>query len=403
MTAHPVTEHPVTEHPVTAMPGRRAATIPGSGIRAVAAAAWARPGTVHLEFGEPAYDTEPHIIDAADRAARAGHTHYGPTAGLPEFRAAVATKLVRDNGWTEQAADPAHVVVTGGGTGALFAAYSAILDDGDEILVPDPGWPNFSAIAYSVSARPVGYPVDPATGGPPPPETLDRLKTGKTRAILVNSPSNPTGAVWTADQLAAVGEWATGNGLWVISDECYDRLGFDGPPAGMATSSPDTRTVSIFSLSKSYAMTGWRLGYAVAPPDLAAAMTRVQEAMASCVSTVGQFAGIAALLGPQDSVDTMRAAYRATRDAAVATCDQLGLDYVQPSGAFYLWLRLPDRIGDAQRLAFDLVERRGIAVAPGPAFGPAGAGHLRVSLAATSADVTAGLAAISAELEEGAR
>jgi aspartate/methionine/tyrosine aminotransferase len=383
------------------MVGHRAATIPGSGIRAVAAAAWARPGTVHLEFGEPAYDTAAHIIEAADRAAKAGRTHYGPTAGLPEFREAIAAKLLRDNGWTE--ADPADVVVTSGGVGGLFASYSAILDDGDEILVPDPGWPNFSAIAYSVGAHPVGYALDPVTGGPPSSDTLDRLITPRTRAILVNSPANPTGAVWSADQLAMVGNWAGANGLWVISDECYDRLGFDGPPAGMATSAPEARTVSVFSLSKSYAMTGWRVGYSVAPPDLAAAMTRVLEAMASCVSTVGQLAGVAALSGPQESVDAMRGTYRATRDDAVATCDRLGLSYLPPGGAFYLWLRLPEHIKDAQRFAFDLVERRGIAVAPGPAFGRAGAGHVRVSLAATSADVTAGLAAISAELEEGVR
>jgi aspartate aminotransferase len=369
---------------VNAVVGHRAATIPGSGIRAVAAAAWARPGTVHLEFGEPASDTAAHIIEAADRAAKAGRTHYGPTAGLPEFREAIAAKLVRDNGWTES--DPANVVVTSGGVGGLFASYSAILDDGDEILVPDPGWPNFSAIAYSVGAHPVGYALDPVTGGPPSSDTLDRLITPRTRAILVNSPANPTGAVWSADQLAMVGNWAGANGLWVISDECYDRLGFDGPPAGMATSAPEARTVSVFSLSKSYAMTGWRVGYSVAPPDLAAAMTRVLEAMASCVSTVGQLAGVAA-----------------TRDDAVATCDRLGLSYLRPGGAFYLWLRLPEHIKDAQRFAFDLVERRGIAVAPGPAFGPAGAGHVRVSLAASSADVMAGLAAISAELEEGAR
>jgi aspartate aminotransferase len=375
----------------------RPGAIPASGIRAVAAAAWARPGTLHLELGEPSYDTPAHIVAAADAAARSGRTHYGPTAGLPEFRDAVATKLVRDNGWPD--ADPATVVATAGGVGALFAAYSALLDPGDEVLVPDPGWPNFTALARAVGAVPVGYPLDPATGAPPPAGILDALSTARTRAIVVNSPANPTGAVWTVEQQAAVGEWARQRGVWVVSDECYDRLGFDGPVRGMAVVAPDVPTVSVFSLSKSYAMTGWRVGYAVAPPNVAAAMTRVQEATASCVSTVGQLAGVAALTGPQDFADRMRATYAATRDRATAVCDELGLRYLRPGGAFYLWLALPASV-DSERFAFDLVERAGVALAPGTAFGPAGRGHVRVSLAARSDDVVAGLSAVADEVAD---
>jgi aspartate aminotransferase len=382
-----------------AEPARRAAAIPGSGIRAVAAAAWARPDTVHLELGEPAYDTAPHIIDAAAEAARAGRTHYGPTAGLPEFREAVAAKLVRDNGWAAGLADPAHVVVTAGGVGGLFAAYGAVLDAGDEVLVPDPGWPNFVALAHAVDAQPVRYPVDGSTGGPPGSADLDALVTPRTRAIVVNSPANPTGAVWTAAELAALGAWAAERGLWVISDECYDRLWFDEPPAGMAATAPATNIITVFSLSKSYAMTGWRIGYVVAPPAIAAAITRIQEAIASCVSTPTQLAAVAALLGSQESVETMRRAYRETRDAALSASDRLQLKYIRPSGAFYLWLRLPDGI-DGQRFAFDLVEQRGVAVAPGSAFGPGGARALRVSLAAAKDDVIGGLETIAAALEE---
>ena len=386
--------------PALAGLSRRAASIPGSGIRAVAAAAWARPGTLHLELGEPAGATAPHIVAAADRAARDGRTHYGPTAGLPEFREAVAAKLVRDNGWDGAAADPACVVATAGGVGALFAAYAALLDTGDEVLVPDPGWPNFVALAHAVGARPVPYAVDPATGGPPPDDLLDALVTARTRAVLVNSPANPTGAVWSGDRLARVGDWAARRGLWVISDECYDRLGLDGPVVGAAPAAPHARTVTVFSLSKSYAMTGWRIGYAVAPRELAAAMTRVQEAMASCVSTPGQCAGVAALSGPQEEVEAMRRGYAATRDVAVSACERLALTHLRPEGAFYLWLTLPPQVTDAERFAFELVERRGVAVAPGSAFGAAGAGRVRVSLAASADDVVAGLRAIAAELRE---
>ncbi len=196
--------------------------------------------------------------------------------------------------------------------------------------------------------------------GAPAPVVLDALATPRTRAILVNSPANPTGAVWSPAQQAGVGEWAARHGLYVVSDECYDQLGFDGPVSGMAVAAPDVPTVSVFSLSKSYAMTGWRLGYAVAPGPIAAAMTRIQEAMASCVSTVGQLAGVAALTGPQESVAHMRAAYTATRDRATATCDRLGLRYLRPGGAFYLWVALPESVDDAERFAFDLVAKRGL-------------------------------------------
>ena len=172
---------------VAARPG----AIPGSGIRAVAAAAWARPDTIHLEFGEPSFATPAHIVAAADDAARAGRTHYGPTAGLPEFRAAVAAKLVRDNGWPD--ADPAAVVAAAGGVGALFAAYSALLDPGDEILVPDPGWPNFVALAYAVGANPVRYPLDRATGAPPDPTTLDDAGDAQNTSDPRQQPGEPDG------------------------------------------------------------------------------------------------------------------------------------------------------------------------------------------------------------------
>lgn len=379
---------------MSAVIGGRVGAIAGSGIRAVAAAAWARPGTVHLEFGEPADDTPPHVVEAAAAAARNGRTRYGPTAGLSEFREAVAGKLVRDNGWMSTDARPELVVTTAGGVGALHAAYCALLDAGDEILVPDPGWPNFVALARLVDAVPVAYRLDPATGAPPATAELDALLTPRTRAVVVNSPANPTGAVWSPEQLATVGEWAASRGLTVVSDECYDRLGLDGPITGMAVAAPQVKTVSVFSLSKSYAMTGWRIGYAVAPAELATAMVRVQETMASCVSTVAQLAGVAALTGPQDDVARMRADYVATRDRALEVCRSLDLSVLRPGGAFYLWVRLPDPAADATRFAFDLIERAGVAVAPGPAFGPAGAGHVRLSLAASVDDVLHGLRAI---------
>jgi aspartate aminotransferase len=353
-----------------------------SGIRAVANAAWARPDAVHLEFGEPDFDTPAHVVEAAARAALDGHTRYGPSAGLPALREAATLKLARDNALT--GARPEQVVVTAGGVGALFAAYRTLLSAGDEILVPDPGWPNFSTIATLLGAVPRGYRLDPAANFTPDYDDL-AAKTGpRTRAILINSPSNPVGYQWTASEIATVGDWAEKHNLTVISDECYDQLWLDRPAATFAAAAPGVPHVTVYSLSKSYAMTGWRVGYTITSPELAAGLARVQEVTASCVNTVAQHAAIAALTGDQHCVAVMRAAYRERRDVALAAAQRLGLAVTRPAGAFYLWLSTDV---EAERL----LNETGTAVAPGEAFGSAGAGHLRLSLAAATEHVVRGL------------
>ncbi len=362
---------------------------PASGIRALANAAWALPDAIHLELGEPDFPTPPHIVDAAGAAAQAGHTRYGPSAGLPALREAAVAKLARDNGLPD--VRPEQVVVTAGGVGGLFAAYRAVLSAGDEILIPDPGWTNFRTIALVLGAVPVGYRLDAATNFDPDYDQLDALCSPRTKAILVNSPSNPVGFQWTAEQLTRLGAWATRRGVVVISDECYDQLWLDEPATTFAAAAPETPAITVFSLSKSYAMTGWRVGYAVTTPELAAALTRVQEVTASCVNTVAQHAATAALTGPQTCVSTMRDAYRRRRDLALTTVDALGLRAVRPAGAFYLWLSVTTGRRDTDQLALDLLRHTHTALAPGSAFGAAGAGHLRLSLAARPDDITRGL------------
>lgn len=373
--------------------GEQAALLPPSGIRALANAAWATPGAVHLEFGEPDRPTPAHIVAAADRAATAGHTRYAPSAGVPALRAAVCHKLFRDNHW--EGTDPAQVLVAAGGVGGLHSAYRAVLDGGDEILVPDPGWPNLASLALTVGARPVRYRLDPVNGSFAGTAALDAVVTSRTRAIVINTPSNPTGAVFTDEDQAAVGEWAAGRGVWVISDECYDQLWFDRPNTTFARAAPMASSVTVFSLSKTYAMTGWRVGYAVGPAELIARMTRVQETIASSVNTVAQWAAVEALTGPQADVALMRDSYRDRRDAAVSIASKLGLQHAVPAGAFYLWLTLPEQVTDSTDFALALLADRGIAAAPGDAFGPSGAGHLRVSLAADIADIERGLAELA--------
>jgi aspartate/methionine/tyrosine aminotransferase len=369
---------------------------PASGIRALANAAWQHPNAVHLEFGEPDFDTPEHVVAAADAAARNGLTRYGPSAGLPAMREAAAAKLARDNGLPD--VDASQVVVTAGGVGALAAAYRALLEPGDEILVPDPGWTNFTTIATMLGATARGYRLVAADNFGPDYDHLASLVGPRTRAILVNSPANPVGYQWTAGQLAELGAWANRHGLCVVSDECYDQLWLDEPATTFTVAAPDTPAVTVFSLSKSYAMTGWRLGYAVTggpgADRLAAALGRVQEATVSCVSTPTQHAGIAALTGPQDGVDRMRAAYRERRDAAVERAATLGLDAVRPAGAFYLWLAVPS-VTDSATFALDLLRDRGVALAPGIAFGAAGESRLRLSLAARPEDIDLGLTGLA--------
>ncbi|MEU7874446.1 aminotransferase class I/II-fold pyridoxal phosphate-dependent enzyme [Dactylosporangium sp. NPDC049140] len=357
-----------------------------SGIRAIANAAWAVPGAIHLEFGEPDFATPAHIVEAAHAAARTGHTRYGPSTGLPALREAIAAKLARDNGLGNTAPD--RIVVGAGGVGALFAAYRTLLGTGDEILVPDPGWTNFSTLATMLGAVPRGYRLDPAANHGPDYDHLESLRGPRTRAILVNSPSNPVGYQWDAGQLAAVGEWAAARNLVVVSDECYDQLWLDRPAVPFAAAAPGVPAVTVYSLSKSYAMTGWRVGYAVTTPELAAGLARVQEATASCVNTVAQHAAVAALTGDQTPVRVMRDAYRDRRDIALRTALELGLSATRPAGAFYLWLR-------TEVSPVDLLHRTGTAVAPGPAFGAEGAGHVRLSLAAAPDDIVRGLTNIA--------
>jgi aspartate aminotransferase len=369
------------------------AATPASGIRALANAAWACPDAIHLELGEPDFPTPPHIVEAAASAARAGHTRYGPSVGTPALRDAICAKLERDN--SLPGVRPEQVVVTAGGVGGLFAAYRSVLSAGDEILVPDPGWTNFTTIALMLGVTPVGYRLDPAANFEPDYDWLDAACGRRTRAILINSPSNPVGFQWSADQLARLGAWAVRRGLVVISDECYDQLWLDEPATTFAAAAPDARSITVFSLSKSYAMTGWRLGYAVTSPELATALGRVQEVTASCVNTVTQHAGVAALTGPQQCVGEMRAAYRRRRDVAMATVAGRGLSAVRPAGAFYLWLTVGSEAdgdrGDTHRLALDLLRTTRTALAPGSAFGSQGEGHLRMSLAARTDDITLGL------------
>jgi aspartate aminotransferase len=371
-----------------APPSSVASSMPVSRIREVMERAWKDPETIHLEVGEPDFPTPEHVVEAAHEAARAGRTRYAPNAGLPELREALADKVIRRNGYEVR---PDQVVVAQGGVQALYLVLLALLEPGDEVLLPDPAWPDFRMIAHLLGARVLPYPLVAEGNFLPRLEDLERLVTPRTRAILVNSPSNPLGAVVPRELVEALLTFARQRGLWFISDEVYDEVVFDDVfvSAG-AVADPSDRLVSVYSFSKVYAMTGWRVGYVVAPTDMAKLLTGMQEPIISCVNTPAQMAALAAVSGPQEVVRKMRDAYQARRDELLATLDREGLPSSRPSGAFYVWTDVSEANVPSMELARSLIEHEHVAVAPGSAFGDLGEGYVRLSLASSREDLLDG-------------
>lgn len=361
--------------------------MPVSRIREVMELAWGDPEAIHLEVGEPDFPTPEHVVEASHRAARAGLTRYAPNAGLPELREALADKVTRRNGYE---ARPDQVVVTQGGVQALYLVLSALLEPGDEILLPDPAWPNFRMIAHLLGARAVSYALAAEGDFLPRLEDLERLVSPRTRAILVNSPSNPLGTVVPHELMETLLAFARRRGLWFISDEVYDEVVFDAFVSAGSLAGPSDRLVSIYSFSKVYAMTGWRVGYLVAPPDLARILTGMQEPIISCVNTPAQMAALAAVTGPQDAVREMRESYRERRDELLEILDRGNLPSSRPSGAFYVWTDVSAANVPSMDFARSLIEREHVAVAPGSAFGDLGEGYVRLSLASSREDLVEG-------------
>ncbi|MFP3914412.1 MAG: pyridoxal phosphate-dependent aminotransferase, partial [Actinomycetota bacterium] len=351
--------------------------------------AWAQEGPViRLEVGQPDRIPPRHILQAMADSVLAGETGYTPNAGIPELREACAAKLGRVN---RIPVDPDQVLITAGSMQGLSAVMLGLTETGDEILVPDPGWPNYAMAARIARAIPVTYPLAAEDGYLPDPDRIESAIGDRTRMLVVNSPSNPLGTVIDGDRMGALAELAERHDLWLVSDECYDQIVFSGEVAPSAAATHPDRVVSVHSFSKTYAMTGLRVAYVSGPEAVVATLTKMQEALVACVNGPAQKAAVAALEGPQDFIADMRDTYRARRDRAVTTADRLGLPHLHPEGAFYLWLPLGRRIGDPMGFCRRLVTEQGVAVAPGSTFGRQGEGAVRVSLAAAEPDITEGL------------
>ncbi len=358
-----------------------------SGIREIMDAAWGRPGAIRLEVGEPDFPTPAHIVEAAHVAALEGHTGYQPSAGIPQLREALAVKVRERNGYSVQ---PEQTIVTQGGVEAIFASLLTLTRPGDEVLLPDPAWPNFLMMARLLSLTAVTYPLTADSGFVPTVDSLERLVTDRTAAIVVNSPSNPLGSVIDRARMTDLLAFSESHGLWMVSDECYDEIDFDGHFVSPASIAPD-HVVSVYSFSKTYAMTGWRIGYAVAPPAVAASLAKCQEPLISCVNAPTQYAALAAVTGAQDVVSGMRDAYRERRDLALSVLAGSELHAFTPQGAFYLWVDARSTGVPSRELALRLLDERNVVVAPGSAFGERGEGFLRVSLASSAEAIEEGL------------
>lgn len=350
----------------------------------------------HLERGEPDFDTPPHVVEALARAARDGETHYPDARGDVRLREALARKLANEN---RIPVSPDDVVVVAGGTHGLFVALQALLSPGDELLALSPYWmaiPSMVALAPGATLRSLPVFLDIQGGALPPAALAERLRAALrpgTRGLYVNTPNNPTGVVLSREHLAAIAAVAIERDLWVLSDEAYEHLLFDGARHVSLASLPGMagRTVTVHTFSKSYAMTGWRVGYVSAPP----AMRAVLGPILAFYTTHGVFPAVqlaarAALTGPQDAVEVMRAAYQRRRDVLLAgLAGQQAITVPPPAGAFYAFANVRAARGDGDVWALLAAWlARGVAALPGTAFGPEYGDWVRLSLAAAD-DVVA--------------
>jgi aspartate aminotransferase len=359
--------------------------------------------------GEPDFDTPERIKDAAIQAMRRGQTKYTEVGGIPELRAAVCAKLKRDNGLDYE---PADVLVSVGAKHTLFNLVVALVNPGDEVLVPSPYWVSYPEQVRLLGGVPVEVPTTEASGFDLDPDRLHTAVTPRTRLIVLNSPNNPTGAVFSRAALEAVARLAVERGLWIVSDECYEALTFEGRHLSIASFGPEikARTITVNTCSKAYAMTGWRIGYAAGPRALIRAMTDVQSQVTSNPSSIAQWAAVEALGGAQDEVAKMAGEFDRRRRLIIAGLNALpGVSCVMPRGAFYAFANVSGLFGRTWRrpegavrlegsldVTSFLLEQARVAVVPGKDFGSDA--HVRLSYATSDALISEGLARMAAAL-----
>ncbi len=348
---------------------------------------------VHLEIGEPDFDTPKFIRKAAADALEEGWTHYGPSAGLPEFRKTIADVFGAER---KIPCDADHVVVTPGGKPIMFFVMLALLEEGDEVLYPNPGFPIYESVANFVNARPVPLHLKESNEFDLDLKELESKITSRTKLLVLNSPHNPTGAVLKPETVEGIAALARKHSFWILSDEIYARLQYEGRHLSIASlPGMADRTVVLDGFSKTYAMTGWRLGFGIMPKPLAVHVTRLMTNCNSCTASFVQRAGMAALTGPQGEMHAMVSEFKVRRDTIVHGLNQIpGIRCVMPKGAFYAFPNITGTGMKSKELATALLEEAGVAGLTGTSFGTFGEGYLRFSYANSLENIHTALAAI---------
>jgi len=336
---------------------------------------------IHLEIGEPDFPTPQHIVDAAKKALDEGWTHYGPTQGLPELRAAIAETVSRTRGIQ---VGPQHVSVVPGGKPIIFFPMMALLEPGDEVIYPNPGFPIYESMIRYLGATPVPMPLEESRGFSFDLNLFRDRLSDRTKMVVLNSPQNPTGGMIPRDDLAEIAAMLRDRDVVVLSDEIYSRISYGVEPPASITQFPGMleKTIILDGFSKTYAMTGWRLGYGVMPEWLVDAVNKLMVNSNSCTASFTQRAGIAALQGPQDCVESMVAEFRRRRDAIVAGLNEIpGFRCALPGGAFYAFANVTATGMNSKELADYLLYEGGVSCLNGGCFGEYGEGYIRFSYA----------------------
>ncbi|MCU0639233.1 MAG: pyridoxal phosphate-dependent aminotransferase [Candidatus Krumholzibacteria bacterium] len=352
---------------------------------------------VHLEIGEPDFDTPRNIIDAAIKALNSGYTHYGPSAGIPEVRKVFAEFLTKDRGVEVK---PENIVITPGAKPILFFSILALVNKGDEVIYPNPGFPIYESVINFVGAKPVPIPLREDKAFSFDLNEMKQLVNDRTKLIIVNTPHNPTGGVLTAKDMQGIAELAKKHDAWILSDEVYSKMVYDGKHVSIYDY-PEVmdRTILLEGHSKTYAMTGWRLGYAAMPAELAAHISKLQTNSNSCTSSFTQMAGVEALTGPQDASIKMMAEFKARRDMFVEGLNRIpGFKCLKPSGAFYVFPNITGTGMKSKQIEEFLLDKAGVAGLSGTSFGKYGEGYLRFSYANSQANLRKALDKISKAL-----
>jgi aspartate aminotransferase len=339
----------------------------------------AGPNAINLGIGQPDFDTPLHIKEAAIDAINKGLTGYTPNLGFPDLREALCRKFNREN---DLRFKPDEVIVTSGASEALHIALQSLVDDGDEVLIPDPGFVSYVPLTKMAGGKPVGVPL--GENLTITPEIVNELISPKTRVLIINSPSNPTGAVQTKQEIKALAEIAEDNNITIISDEVYEHFIYEGEHISPARFNDNVITIN--AVSKTYAMTGWRIGYAAARKEYIEQMLKVHQYIQACACSIAQKAAQAAVEGPQKCVSEMRESFRTRRDILLEGFASMGIKCVKPQGAFYAFPEVADEDAPQKLLEKDVI------VTPGSAFGENGKGHIRISYATSEENLRRALA-----------